>query len=63
VTNKIKMVRHQRGPIEIWLPENCIGDTMTIDRPDGMTDQEYVDMLEMYQRLFDGLCNVVGDDL
>jgi hypothetical protein len=29
VTEKIKMVRRQNGPIEIWLPEDCVGDTLT----------------------------------
>jgi hypothetical protein len=61
VTDKIKMVRRQRGPIEVWLPEDCIGDTFVIDRADGMTDQEYVEMLEHWQMVVGDLCVIEGE--
>jgi hypothetical protein len=61
VTDKIKMVRIQRCLIEIWMPENCLGDTLTIDRTDGMTDQEYAEMLAHWQLVFGDLCLIIGE--
>jgi hypothetical protein len=62
VTDKIKMVRRQHGPIEVWLPEDCVGDTYVLDRPDGLTDQEYAEMIEHWQMVFGDLCVIVGGE-
>jgi hypothetical protein len=57
-----KMIRRQVGPIEIWLPEDCVGDTLVLDRPDGMTDHEYAEEIALWQKVFGGLFNIVGED-
>jgi hypothetical protein len=58
---KIRVVRRQRGPIEICLPEDCVGDTLTIDRPADVTDQEYAEMIEHWQKVFGDLCAIEGE--
>jgi hypothetical protein len=57
----IKMIRRRVSPIEIWLPADCLCDTLVVHREPGETDHEYEEMVAHWRMVFDGLFEVVGE--
>jgi hypothetical protein len=57
----IRVVRHRRGPIEFWIPDQLQGLTLQLVREPELTDQEYWEMLSARQRAFGGLFTIIGE--